>query len=197
MEEVYKKVEYKLTTHKLSLMPQDEMLEVAIVGRSNVGKSSLINLVSNQRNLAHISRKPGKTRGISFFEVENRFRLVDLPGYGFAKVSKTQKQMFGEMMEEYFLKRTNLSLVILLIDTRRTYSPDDIDMIKFLVANEITFKVIGTKADKVNQSQMHQFNEVSKEIIGVKPLTISVLKKKNIHLIRDYIEINETLLKKD
>lgn len=184
---IFKNVKYLLTTHTIERMPKDEIPEIAIVGRSNVGKSTLVNILSNQRNMAYISSKPGKTRGISFFDVNKTFRLVDLPGYGFAKVSQTQKQLFGEMMEEYFNKRANLFKVIILIDVRRSFTPDDLDMINFLIANEITFQILGTKLDKAKQSDIHKFNKESSNFVGTKPLMISAHNKKNIDKLGNFI----------
>ncbi len=183
----YKKVKYLLTTHTLDLMPDDDLSEVAIVGRSNVGKSSLINLLANQRQMAYTSSKPGKTRGISFFDVQEdelHFRLVDLPGYGFANVSKSQKLMFAQMMDAYFTKRTNLEMVIILIDIRRSFGADDYTMIEFLVAQGIKFKILGTKVDKTNQSERSKFERDCQEYFGHKPLMVSALKRKNIEKIK-------------
>ncbi len=183
----YKNVKYLLTTHTLELMPKDDLSEVAIVGRSNVGKSSLINLLSNQRQMAYISSKPGKTRGISFFDVKEddlHFRLVDLPGYGFANVSKSQKLIFAQMMDSYFLERTNLEMVIILIDIRRSFGEDDYTMINFLVAQNIKFKLLGTKLDKTKQSERVKFERDCQEQFGHKPLMISAFKRKNIDKIK-------------
>ncbi len=184
---IFKNIKYLLTTHDINKMPNDHIPEVAIVGKSNVGKSTLINILSNQRQLAHTSSKPGKTRGISFFDVNHQFRLVDLPGYGFAYVSREQKILFGTMMEEYFNKRENLEKVIILIDIRRSYSSDDFDMISFLVDKKIKFQIIGTKLDKAKQSDIFKFNQKSTEILGFKPLLISTYKQKNLDKLAEFI----------
>ncbi len=184
---IFKNVKYLLTTHTISKMPQDDVPEVAIVGKSNVGKSTLINILSNQRNMAYISSKPGKTRGISLFDVNKTFRLVDLPGYGFAKVSQSQKELFGQMMEEYFNKRTNLSKVIVLIDVRRSFTNDDLDMIHFLIAKEIPFQILGTKVDKAKQTDIYKLNKDASEFIGTKPLMISAHTKKNVDKLGDFV----------
>lgn len=188
----YKKVKYLLTTHTLEQMPSDTLNEVAIVGRSNVGKSSLINLLSNQRQMAYTSSKPGKTRGISLFDVQEddlHFRLVDLPGYGFANVSKKQKLMFAQMMDSYFLERSNLEMVVILIDIRRSFGVDDYTMINFLVDQNIKFKILGTKLDKANQSERVKFERDCQEQFGHKPLMISVLKRKNINKIKLFFSL--------
>ena len=184
---IFKNIKYIRTTHTTTNMPVDTIPEVAIVGRSNVGKSSLINLLSNTRRMAYISSKPGKTRGISLFDVDGKFRLVDLPGYGFANVSKQQRIIFGDMMEEYFTKRENLEKVILLIDVRRSYTPDDWDMIEYLVVNKIRFTILGTKLDKAKQADIYNFNKESSEKLGFKPLMVSAHSKKNVEQLGDYI----------
>ncbi len=175
-----KNVKYLFTTHDINLMPHDDVAEYVIVGKSNVGKSTLINAITNHRQLAHTSSKPGKTRAISFFDVDGKFRLVDIPGYGYAKVGHAQKIMFAEMIDTYFTQRTNIVKAILLIDCRRGITEDDRGMITYFDHNEIPFTVIGTKLDKVNQSEKTKFVRNIAAELNTKPVMYSALKKSYI-----------------
>ncbi len=161
---MFNNTRYILTTNKLEKMPQDDVPEFVIVGKSNVGKSTFINYLTNNSSLAKISSKPGKTRAISFFDVEkSKFRIVDIPGYGYAKVSKQQLVEFANMIDEYLSKRKNIVKAILLLDIRRSVSENDLDMVDYFIRNEIPFVVVGTKRDKCNQKEIHKFNlEISK-----------------------------------
>ena len=128
--------------------------EVAFVGRSNVGKSSLINFIANRKRLAKTSSTPGKTKLINYYLINNSFLLVDLPGYGYAEVSKTQKTNWGDFLEEYLKSSKNLKCVYLLLDIRRTPTAQDEQMLKFLYFNRISTKVVVTKTDTLSRSQV-------------------------------------------
>jgi len=128
--------------------------EVAFVGRSNVGKSSLINLIANKRGLAKTSNTPGKTKLINYFLINNKFLLVDLPGYGYAQVSKTEKTNWADFLEEYLKKSSKLKCVFLLLDIRRTPSEQDEMMMKFLYASRIPTKIVITKTDTLSKLQV-------------------------------------------
>ena len=182
-----KNVKYLLTTHKISDLPVDDVPEVVIVGRSNVGKSSLINAITNQK-IAYVGKRPGKTRAISLFDIDGRFRLVDVPGYGFAKVSDKQKQMFADMIDSYLMERENLKHAIILVDSRRGITDLDEEIINFFLHTELPFSIIGTKMDKVNQSEKHKFNISVQEKLGTTPLLTSSLKKRNIDMLIEHIE---------
>ncbi len=133
--------------------PTDEKADIAFVGRSNVGKSSLINKLVNRKSMARISSKPGKTATINFYNVEDKLYFVDLPGYGFAQVSKGEKQKWGKMIEEYLSKREQLVNVILLVDSRHKPTGDDIimfDWIRHIKSNVI---IAATKCDKLSKKQ--------------------------------------------
>ncbi len=175
-----KNVKYLLTTHDINLMPQDDKDEYVIVGKSNVGKSTFINTITNHKGLAHTSSKPGKTRAISFFDVDDKFRLVDIPGYGYAKVSHKQKEIFAEMIDTYLSQRSNILKVILLIDSRRGITQDDKEMITYFDHSNIPFVVIGTKLDKVNQSEKTKFLRNIKEELDTTPIMYSALTKKGV-----------------
>jgi|LGVF01.1.fsa_nt_gb GTP-binding protein len=134
--------------------PDDQIPEFAFAGRSNVGKSTLINMLLNRIKLAYTSSRPGKTRIINFYSIDDKIRLVDLPGYGFAKVSKTEKDKWGKMIEDYLSQRENLIEVILLVDLRHKPSDDDVTMYNWIKSMGFNGIVIGTKADKVKRSQL-------------------------------------------
>lgn len=136
----------------MNQLPTDQLPEVAIVGRSNVGKSSLINRLANRKNLAKSSSTPGKTRTINFYCFNRSWYLVDLPGYGFAKVSRSEKARWGKMIEKYLSGRKTLRGVILLVDIRHSPSVDDRTMKDWLEHHQIPFMVVATKADKLSRS---------------------------------------------
>lgn len=127
--------------------------EIALAGRSNVGKSSFINRLINRRQLVRTSSKPGKTRTLNFYNINDRFLFVDVPGYGYAKVSKSERAKWGEMMEEYFGTREPLSAVILVIDSRHTPTEDDVNMYDFVTYLNLPVIIVATKADKLKKQQ--------------------------------------------
>lgn len=136
--------------------PEDDRPEFAFIGRSNVGKSSLINLLTARKNLAKVSGKPGKTQLINHFMINGEWYLVDLPGYGWAKVSKEDKQKWGTMIHDYLLERKNLMLLFVLIDIRLAPQPIDVEFINWLGENGIPFSLIFTKADKLSGNKCQQ-----------------------------------------
>lgn len=136
--------------------PQLSFPEFAFIGRSNVGKSSLINYLCQRKSLAKTSSTPGKTQLINLFNVEDRWILADLPGYGYAKISKTTREKWGKMIEMYLLTRSNLYCVFILIDIRIPPQDIDIEMVNWLGEHEIPFLIIFTKADKVKNAGMNQ-----------------------------------------
>ena len=150
---------------RLAQIPPSERIEIAFAGRSNVGKSSLINKIFNRKKLAKVSSVPGKTVTINFFDFENTY-IVDLPGYGYAKVSKSEKERWSELIEGYLNDTSrDLALVFSLIDMRHAPTTDDIHMINYLVENEIPFVVVLTKADKLKKTQRQKrMAEFEKEI---------------------------------
>lgn len=176
---MFNKAKYILTTHDVNLMPKGNISEVVIVGRSNVGKSSFINAITSKKELAFSSSKPGKTKAISFFDIDNKFLLVDVPGYGFAKVSRKQKDIFSEMMDSFF-KRKQIKGMIVLLDSRIGITEDDLDIISFAKQNNIKLEVIGTKGDKTNQSERYHFSKIVEEELKVKPIIYSIKDNKAI-----------------
>jgi len=127
--------------------------EIAFAGKSNVGKSSLINALVNRKKLALTSSTPGKTRSLNFFLINNRFSFVDLPGYGFARVSLAEKRRWGLMVEQYLRERKELALVVIILDIRRDPSADDISLMEWLEVNRRPFIIVLTKADKISKSR--------------------------------------------
>jgi len=138
-----------------SQYPSDHLPEIALAGRSNVGKSSFVNTLINRKSLARTSSKPGKTRTINFYKIEETFYFVDVPGYGYAKVSKTEQAKWGEMMNTYFTKREDLRLTVLLLDFRHPPSNEDKQMLDYLLYHELPVLIVATKSDKIKRSR-HQ-----------------------------------------
>ncbi|GAA5421278.1 ribosome biogenesis GTP-binding protein YihA/YsxC [Tetragenococcus halophilus] len=145
--------------------PKSALAEVALAGRSNVGKSSFINTLIDRKKLARTSSKPGRTQTINFYLIENKFHFVDLPGYGYAKVSKQERAKWGEMIDEYFANRKQLQAVVSLIDMRHDPSEGDIQMYDFLKYYNFPVIVVATKADKVAKNKREQQISRIKEIL--------------------------------
>ena len=145
------------TVGAASQFPRDPKPQIALSGRSNVGKSSLINTLLGRKSLARVSSSPGKTITINYYSVDNKMFLVDLPGYGYAKRSKASQKSWSTLTEDYFLKnpsRDAIKLVIQLIDIRTGPTDDDVLMINWLIDNEVPFVVVATKTDKLSKSQL-------------------------------------------
>lgn len=149
--------------------PIDALPEIALAGRSNVGKSSLINRMLARKNLARTSSTPGKTQQLNYYRANDDLYLVDFPGYGYAKVSKTQRAAFGEMIERYLLNREELKLVLLVVDLRHPPSKDDISMYDWLQYYNRDICVVATKADKIPRSRWPKHIKMVKETLGFKP----------------------------
>ena len=134
--------------------PNVVLPEVALVGRSNVGKSSYINMMLNRKNIARTSQTPGKTREINFYNIDEKLYFVDLPGYGYAKVSKDKKNAWGEFLEEYLNTRRQLKLVVHLVDVRHTPTEDDVVMSNWIKQRGVEYLVLASKLDKIPRSQI-------------------------------------------
>ena len=147
----YKNSSFVKSTPSVKERPTELFSEVLIVGKSNVGKSSLINTLCTKKALAYTSSKPGHTRLLNYYNIDNKFYLVDAPGYGFAKGGVDLDRLFGTMMDEYFTDNEHLKLVLLLIDSRREFGENDLEILDYLKENEIPYFVIVTKVDKINQ----------------------------------------------
>ena len=150
---VIKNVNLETVCGITSKLPDHTLPEIAFAGKSNVGKSSLINALMNRKALARTSAKPGKTQTINFYNINEEMYLVDLPGYGYAKVAKSEKARWSGLISGYLGADRDLSLILLLIDMRHAPSKDDIQMIDFLVESELPFLIVLTKADKLNRTE--------------------------------------------
>ena len=153
---VIKKAALDIVCGITSVLPKNQIPEIAFAGKSNVGKSSLINGLMNRKSLARTSAQPGKTQTINFYNVNDEVYLVDLPAYGYAKVSQTIKQKWGKLIEKYLHTSKQLKAVFLLVDIRHEPSANDINMYEWIVANGYYPIIIATKADKLNRSQLQK-----------------------------------------
>ncbi|MCK9311580.1 MAG: ribosome biogenesis GTP-binding protein YihA/YsxC [Bacteroidales bacterium] len=143
-----------ISNAKLSGCPQDGLSEYAFIGRSNVGKSSLINMLTGVKDLAKTSSKPGKTLLINHFLINQSWYIVDLPGYGFAKIGKKMREELHKLVTDYVLKREQLACLFVLIDSRHEAQQIDLDFLEFLGENEIPFAIVFTKTDKITQAEL-------------------------------------------
>jgi GTP-binding protein len=160
-----REVSFVTSAFKPDQFPPPDRPEVAFVGRSNVGKSSLINRLMERKNLAKISSQPGKTKSINFFSVENSFYLADLPGYGYAAVSRTIRQGWKHLVEAYLTRRPNLKAVVVIIDIRRGPGDADRELLNWLRAHKIRTVIVLTKADKVSGGKARQRGDlISQEL---------------------------------
>ena len=189
-------VELNTTAVRISQYPTDNKCEFLLVGRSNVGKSSFINSLINRKNYARTSAKPGKTQTLNFYLVNDNFYLVDVPGYGYASVSKSQQKKFGLMIEEYLKTRENLKRVFLLIDYRHKPTEDDLLMYNYLKYYNVPVTIIATKYDKVNKTARAKQDKIILEAINIAPednlIFFSAISKKGreevYKVINSYIE---------
>lgn len=165
--------------------------EIAFSGRSNVGKSSLLNKILNRKALARVSSSPGKTVTINFYRLEQA-RFVDLPGYGYAKVSFSEKKRWGELVEGYFSSKRDLRLVVQLIDMRHPPTRDDVDMLQYLQHHQIPFIIALTKSDKLNKTERSQRLEALKEELsfldGIPMIPFSATKGEGVEEVKSLIE---------
>lgn len=141
-------VRFLQSAESLGDCPDSDLPEFAFIGRSNVGKSSLINCLTNKKGLARVSKTPGRTRELNFFSMNDQWSLVDLPGYGFAKVSRKQQEKFNEFVSDYLLHRPNLRGVFLLLDSRHSPQKIDLEFVGWLIENQLPFALVFTKTDK-------------------------------------------------
>lgn len=155
--------EFQCSSQKASQCPAGDMREFAFIGRSNVGKSSLINMLTRQPGLAKVSGTPGKTRLINHFVINNEWALVDLPGYGYAKVSRKERSGFSSLITNYILNREQLYYLFVLVDARHEPQKIDMEFIRFLGEHSVPFGIVFTKADKLSQSQLNRNIEIYKK----------------------------------
>ncbi|MBQ7605161.1 MAG: YihA family ribosome biogenesis GTP-binding protein [Firmicutes bacterium] len=178
---IVKKAELEAIAAAPKQYPQADLKEIAFAGRSNVGKSSLLNLLTNRRSLARVSGNPGKTRTINFYRINDAFRIVDLPGYGYARVSKSESESWGKMMETYLSGRENLVKVVQLVDIRHEPSAQDRQMYEYLQYYGLDGIVVATKADKVSRNELQKCMSVIRKSLQMKPedviIPVSALKR--------------------
>ncbi len=158
----FDKAQYEASYGTSAQLPESAEPEIAFAGRSNVGKSSMLNKILNRKNLARVSSVPGKTVTINFFECDG-VKLVDLPGYGYAKVNFSEKKRWADLMEGYFKSERNIRLVVQLTDMRHPVTADDLDMLRFLKAAGYPFIVVMTKSDKLNKTEYKNRLEAVKQ----------------------------------
>ena len=178
---IIKKAELVAVAVKKEQYPADDLPEIAFAGRSNVGKSSLFNLLVNRKSLARVSGSPGKTRTINFYQINDAFRIVDLPGYGYAKVSKSVTENWGDMMETYFRSRRGILKVVLLADIRHAPTAQDIQMYDYMRHYGLDGVVAATKADKVSKNELGKRARTIREVLDLSPadkvIPVSALKR--------------------
>lgn len=187
----YNKAEFERAYGLLSQLPESDSPEVAFAGRSNVGKSSLLNKLFNRKQLARVSSVPGKTVTINFYNVDDN-KFVDLPGYGYARLSKQELSRFSGLMEGYFKTDRNIALVVQLIDMRHPLTKDDEGMIEFMMAMNIPFIIVMTKADKLKKKAYEERLKLSKQELAfagnVPVVPFSAVTGQGINGIKNYIE---------
>lgn len=171
---VIKNVSLETVIGVTSKIPENQMMEIAFAGKSNVGKSSLINALMNRKSLARTSAQPGKTQTINFYNINNELYFVDLPGYGYAKVSREEKEKWGKMIEKYLRCSKQLRAVFLLIDIRHEPSANDRQMYEWIRSNGFHPIIIATKMDKINRSQLQKHVKMIKQGLNVDKNTIVI-----------------------
>ena len=192
---IIKESSYAISAVREDQYPADNLPEIALSGRSNVGKSSLINTLLNRKNLARTSAQPGKTQTLNFYLVNQDFYLVDVPGYGYAKVSQKKREQFGMMIQDYLETRANLQGIIILVDARHEPTKNDVAMYNYALYLNIPILVVCTKIDKVKKSQQNQVLAILKRKLdlnhdNVDVLTFSSVQKLHVQEVWQWIEQN-------
>lgn len=187
----FNNVEFEMSAGTASQLPQKSKPEIVFSGHSNVGKSSLINKLVQRKNLARVSSQPGKTATINFFNAEE-FKLVDLPGYGYAKVSKAEKKRWAELVEGYFSADRNIALIIQIIDIRHKPTKDDYDMLSFLYNSNAPFVIVLTKKDKLKKTayekRLDEIMDELQEYEGVELIPFSAVNGDGLDDVKQVIE---------
>lgn len=168
--------------------PNENIPEIALAGRSNVGKSSFINSFINRKSLARTSSTPGKTRTINFYNINNEFRLVDLPGYGYARVSKKEKDKWAHIIEEYLNKRENLKEIILIVDIRHSPTDQDLDMFRWIKAFGYKGIVLATKADKISKGKFQHHQKIIRQKLELEDNSLIIPYSSESKVNKDNIE---------
>ena len=184
MKNLFKNTEFMMGVTKYKSLPDDMGTEILLSGRSNAGKSSALNALTENNKLARISKTPGRTTEINFFKVNDGLKLVDLPGYGFAKSAKSQKKDWGPLLRDYFKKRKALKAVIIFMDIRHPLKDSDIEMIKLCSKSNVDFIPVLTKSDKLSNNKIiKSIKDVNKRLVGCEAIAISAKDRKGIDLL--------------
>ena len=184
MKNLFKNTEFIMGVTKYRNLPDDMGTEILLSGRSNAGKSSALNALTENTKLARISKTPGRTTEINFFKVNDGLKLVDLPGYGFAKSAKSQKKDWGPLLRDYFKKRKALKAVIIFMDIRHPLKDSDIEMIKLCSKSNVDFIPVLTKSDKLSNNKIvNSIKDVNKRLVGCEAIAISAKDQKGIELL--------------
>ena len=185
MKNPFKNTAFLFGVTKYKNLPEDTGIEILLSGRSNAGKSSALNALTDNKKLARISKTPGRTTEINFFEVEDSFKLLDLPGYGFAKSGHSRKKDWGPLLGEYFENREALNAVLIFMDIRHPLKPIDLDMIELCESFEVPYVPVLTKSDKVSKSiLMKTIQQVNRLTNAIEVLAISSSKKTGFEKLR-------------
>lgn len=189
---VINKAEFITSAVNNAGLPEHNLVEMMFCGRSNVGKSSFINMLTNRKNLARTSSNPGKTQTLNVYFINDKFYFIDVPGYGYAKVSKSLKETFGKMIEEYITTRENLKHVFLLVDFRHKPTEDDVLMYEYLKYYNLPVTIIATKSDKVKNSERTKNKELIKSTLNLcdddKLIITSAIKREGLGLVLTKID---------
>lgn len=169
---IVKNPKFEISAVSPKQYPANGLPEIVLVGKSNVGKSSFINTMINRKSLARTSSEPGKTRQINFYNIDNSFYFVDLPGYGYSKMSKVEQEKVGKFTEEYLVKRKTISLIIFLVDIRHKPSENDRLMYNYVMRSNLPFIVLANKADKIAPTKVDSYVEDMKKELGISFSTI-------------------------
>ena len=169
------RAEFVGSFHDMTQLPRDKRPHVAVAGKSNVGKSSLLNRLVGQKKLAKVSSTPGKTRALNFFLVNDRYYLVDLPGYGYAKVAKSVKDQWGKLIEQYLEGEPRLAGMVFLLDCRRDPGPEDIQLLEWLAGRSLPVMIAVTKADKLGREQLARKMRQIENELGLPSIAFSAV----------------------
>lgn len=184
-----KNVKFEASVYEFNKLIKTDKPQIVLVGKSNVGKSSFINAISNQKKLAKVGQTPGKTRSINYYNVNNEFYIVDLPGYGYSTMSEAEKNKINRLIDVYISRTPEIKHIYFLVDIRNNPSANDRQMYEWLLDKKIPFSIIATKADKVAKTKMEDYTkEITKQLFAKENITpFSADKKINIDVICDEI----------
>lgn len=198
MEHYFKTATFVKSTLNKKDRPEGDLKEVIFVGKSNVGKSSLLNALVNQKNLAYTSSKPGHTRLMNYYLIEKSFYFVDFPGYGFSQKKDLDYKFYGEMIESYFESNEHLKLIVFLLDSRHEPTNDDVDFYNFLRQFNYRFQIVMTKCDKLNQSEKSKISKnLKSNLDGVDLSKVNYVSIKDKSSLLNLKELINKVIKED